>query len=126
MAWFHSPCIARKNDVKQLGGQAVSNRPALSETFLQLRPIESKQLVFLTVQRRLFAFDLDMINYKSLKDFARYIIKDFYFFSCYIRCKLELLSLSFFFSLDISYIHEICEFILYEFYYFYEYYSYFL
>lgn len=75
----------------------MSNRPALSETFLQLRPIESKQLVFLTVQRRLFAFDLDMINYKSLKDFARYIIKDFYFFSCYIRCKLELLSLSFFF-----------------------------
>lgn len=100
VAWFLSPCIARKNDVKQLGGQAVSNRPALSETFLQLRPVESKQLVFLTGHRRLFAFYLDMINYKSLKDFARYIIKDSFFFwflqffPCYIKCKLLDYSLS--------------------------------
>lgn len=98
VAWFLSPCIARKNDVKQLGGQAVSNRPALSETFFTITTGRIEAISISNRARRLFAFYLDMINYKSLKDFARYIIKDFFFFlrffPCYIRCKLLDYSLS--------------------------------
>lgn len=77
----------------------MSNRPALSETFFTITTGRIEAISISNRARRLFAFYLDMINYKSLKDFARYIIKDFFFFSDFF---LVILGVNYWTTLSLS------------------------